>query len=159
LSWFEHYLTCCSQWVVLAGQSSEYLQTNAGVPQGSVLGPLLFLIFINDIENEIKSDMTLFADDCSLIKPYYDLNVANICLNSDLVKIGNWAERWMVNFNFAKTVFINFSNKINKSSLQLVFNNPVVEVFEHKHLGLTFSSDMKWSKHMHISVLPKLFKN
>ena len=87
MSWFEHYLTCRSQRVVLAGQSSEYFQTNAGVPQGSVLGPLLFLIFINDIENEIESDMSLFADDCSLIKPYYDLNVANKCLNSETIRI------------------------------------------------------------------------
>ena len=57
-------------------------------PAGSVLGPLLFLVFINDIENSIESDMSLFADDCSLIKPFHDSNVANICLNCDLTKMG-----------------------------------------------------------------------
>jgi len=67
LSWFEDYLSGRQQKVVLCGQESTVLSTNAGVPQGLILGPLLFLIFINDIENDIRSDMFIFADETTLV--------------------------------------------------------------------------------------------
>jgi len=62
------YLSSRQQRVVLAGQESSFLSTNAGVPQGSILGPLLFLIFLNDIENDIDSDLLIFADDTTLAR-------------------------------------------------------------------------------------------
>ena len=64
LKWFEHYLSDRQQRVVINGKTSSYL--NAGVPQGSILGPLLFLVYINDIVSELNCNIRLFADDTSL---------------------------------------------------------------------------------------------
>ena len=66
LGWFESYLSCHQQRVVLDGAASNWMDVKAGVPQGSILGPLLFLVYINDICNYIENDINLFADDTSL---------------------------------------------------------------------------------------------
>ena len=121
----------------------------AGVPEGSILGPLLFLIFINDIENDIKSDISLYADDTCLINIYQNPKTAETCLNNDLLKIETWASKWLVEFNQSKTIFVNFSLKVNKSRLKLKFKSEkILQVTEHKHLGIIFSEDMKWLKHI-----------
>ena len=65
-----------------------------------------------------------------------------------MIKIADWANRWMVKFNYNKTVAMNFSCKLSKSLLKLNFNEPKSLVNEHKHLGLLLSDDMKWSKHI-----------
>ena len=140
-----------SQKVVLNGQESVMMSTNAGVPQGSILGPLLFLVFINDIDNFIKSDMFIFADDTTLAKVYDSLSQVEACLNSDLNTISKWALEWMVTFNIEKTVFINFSLKNSRMSKSpnLVFNDSCIrQVNEHKHLGIILSKDLKWSSHI-----------
>ena len=149
--WFEDYLCNRSQKVVLNGQESVMMSTNAGVPLGSILGPLLFLVFINDIDNFIHSDMFIFADDTTLAKVYDTLSEVEACLNSDLNTISKWALEWMVTFNIEKTVFINFSlkNSCLSKAPNLVFNNSCIkQVNEHKHLGIILSKDMKWSKHI-----------
>ena len=102
LKWFENYLSNRNQRVVLNGQESMILNTNAGVPQGTILGPLLFLIFINDIEDGICSELFIFADDTTLARAYNSLKEAESCLNKDLSTISLWASKWMVNFNVKK---------------------------------------------------------
>jgi len=115
LSWFEDYLSGRPKKVVLCGQESTVLGTNAGVPQGSILGPLLFLIFINDNENNIRSDMFIFADDTTLANVYNTPLDAESCLKSDVELISAWAKKWMVIFNEKKTVYIDFSIKSKTS--------------------------------------------
>jgi len=96
LKWIIDYLSSRQQRVVLAGHESSFLGTNAGVPQGSILGPLLFLIFLNDTENDIDSDLFIFADDTTLARSYSDLCGVESCLGSDLDKISVWAsEGWL----------------------------------------------------------------
>ena len=70
-----------------------------GVPQGSILGHLLFLIYINDLSDGFKSECKLFADDTSLSSVINDINTSASDLNEDLEKIGNWAFKWKMNFN------------------------------------------------------------
>ena len=153
LSWFTDYLSFRQQKVVIGGQESSFLKTNAGVPQGSILGPLLFLIFINDIENNIKSDMFIFADDTTLLKSYCDVYEAESCLCEDLNSISIWAKKWMVDFNIKKTIFVNFTLKREKKNLQLYFNGvQVTQQSEHKHLGVVLSDDLKWTKHINYIV-------
>ena len=115
------YLCGRKQRVVVGGQISSELTTNSGVPQGSILGPLLFLIFINDIEREVLSEMSLFADDASLAQVYSNSFEAEHALNRDLDTISVWARRWMVEFNFSKMVFINFSLKTKKRGFAFIF--------------------------------------
>ena len=144
LDWFSSYLNLRSQRVVIKGRFSKYRTLLSGVPQGSILGPFLFLIFIDDIECNLDSDITLFADDTALLKDYSDPVNAELILNSDLEKISVWGKNWMVNFNPSKTVFLNFSFKKKKSVLNLHFNDiSVAQVTEQKHLGVILSDDMK----------------
>ena len=94
--------------------------------------------------------MFIFADDTTLAKTYKSVIEAESCLNNDLKIISQWAENWMVKFNFQKTVLVNFSLKTKYSNTpQIDFNGtPIKIVQEHKHLGIILSSDMKWSKHI-----------
>ena len=86
LHWFENYLAECKQAVVLHGSRSDYLTVPAGVPQGSVLGTLLFIIYINDIVEDIESDIKLFADDTRLYLCLESPHIRVEILNNDLDK-------------------------------------------------------------------------
>ena len=72
---------------------------NAGIPQGSILGPLLFLIYINNLSNSLQSNPKLFADDTSLFATVKDITTSTVSLNNDLTKISEWAVQWKMNFN------------------------------------------------------------
>jgi len=122
------------------------------VPQGSVLGPLLFLIYINDITANIKSNIKLFADDTSLyVTIDGDAVEATAQLNEDLLQIGRWAENWIVKFNATKTKALTISLKKNLNNIQLPlsFNNNILEtVNSHKHLGIEINSTLSWKEHL-----------
>ncbi len=105
LNWFSSYLSQRKQRVVLPGGHSSWNEIGAGVPQGSILGPLLFLIYINDIVHDIGANIRLFADDTSLSVVVDTPDIAARTLNSDISTISNWAERWLVSFNPQKTEY------------------------------------------------------
>ena len=96
---FENYLLNRKQRVVLNGSRSEYSVIESGVPQGSVLGPLLFLIYINDLERNIKSNIKFFADDTSLFSIVKSPVISAEDLNHDLAIIPKWAQQWKMEFN------------------------------------------------------------
>ena len=79
------------QRVTLNGQSSSWTNVNAGISQGSVLGPLLFLIYINDLADGLSFNVKLFTDNTSLFSVVHDINTSTIVLNSDLKKTNDWA--------------------------------------------------------------------
>ena len=93
------FLTNRKQREVLNGQCSSWVDIRAGAPQGSILGPLLFLIYVNDLPNGIKSECKLFADDTSLFSVAHDLNTSASDINIDLKLISDWAFRWKMSFN------------------------------------------------------------
>ena len=99
LSLLKHYLENREQAVVLNGQTSEWRKIMSGIPQGSVLGPLLFLIYINDLLDGINSLCKIFADDTSLFSKVYDIHKSASKLNDDLEKISYWAYQWKMQFN------------------------------------------------------------
>ncbi|MCG8046087.1 MAG: reverse transcriptase family protein, partial [Candidatus Thiodiazotropha taylori] len=113
LNWFSSYLSNRRQRVVINGLTSDWTLVQAGVPQGSILGPLLFLIYINDIVNELSASVRLFADDTSLYIVVENPNIAAIILNNDLDHIDAWAMQWLVDFNAAKTISQALSLKRN----------------------------------------------
>lgn len=154
LDWFSSYLSNRRQKVVISNASSSVLPINAGVPQGSILGPLLFLIYINDIVNNIEANIRLFADDTSLYIIVDDPATSATILNRDLSSILAWSRLWLVSFNPSKTESLLFSRKRNKPAHPpLYFNNtPVSQVPNHKHLGVNLSEDTKWSTHVSTNI-------
>ena len=145
------------QRVVLNGQSSSWLNVKAGVPQGSILGPLLFLIYINDISNNLESDVKLFADDTSLFSTVFDPNISATTLNNDLAKINLWAYQWKMSFNptVSKQAHeVIFSRKRNKViHPNLTFNNiNVKRVDSHKHLGLVLDDKLSFKDHLKTTI-------
>ena len=138
LKWFTNYLAERKQRVILPDVASDWTYILAGVPQGSILGPILFLIYINDIVAEIGSNIRLFADDTSLYIIVENPITSAVCLNSDLSKISIWANNWLVDFNPIKTESMLISRKLNKPVHPPLFMQEVqiAEVSSHKHLGL-----------------------
>ena len=105
LDFFKSYLRNRKQCVIIDGVKSNFLDVTAGVPQGSRLGPLLFIIYINDIINDIQSDIMIFADDTTLLASGDDPTITASQLNNDLLKISNWAQKWKVTFNPLLAIF------------------------------------------------------
>ena len=155
LNWFKNYLFDRKQRVILPGVNSDWSKIFAGVPQGSILSPLLFLVFINDIVNEIGSCIRFFADDISLFIIVDDPVASAERLNAALIKILQWAETWLVTFNPNKTESLIISRKINKPLHPFLYMNDqqVLEVDCHKHLGLYLSNNGSW--HQQINFILK----
>ena len=99
LKLFQNYLNNRKQRVVLNGFPADYSTVEPGVPKGSVLGPLLFLIYINDLERKIKSNVNFFADDAMLYSIVNDPVTSANDLNHDLKVINQWAYQWKMEFN------------------------------------------------------------
>jgi hypothetical protein len=150
LNWLSDYVSNRKIRVVINGQTSEWRDTTAGVPQGSILGPLLFLVFINDITTNIESDIHLFADDTSLMDIIDHHIVSYNKLNRDLTRLSAWSKKWLVNFNASKTVYLQISRKLNPCPKPILYLNgeQIKEVPCHKHLGLTFNRTLNWSDHI-----------
>ena len=150
LKWFSDYLSNRRQRVCLKGQFSSWRQDTAGVPQGSILGPTLFLIYINDIVKEINANIRLFAADTSLFVIVEDPITAANLLNNELTKISSSAGKWLVKFNPNKTISFIITRRKNKQRHPSLFMNniEIKEVPSHKHLELTFSDDGTWHQHI-----------
>ena len=142
----KHYLSFRKQRVIIEGSASGLLNLFAGVPQGSVLGPLLFLVFINDIVDSLECLSSLFADDTSIYTSLKPLNNVSIhLLQSDLIKIESWAKQWKVSFNPDKTEMLVFSKTQNKPNIKLYFfGRQITVVHQHKHLGIILDDTMNW---------------
>ena len=151
LEWFKDYLTDRQQRVCINGQTSTWGYISAGVPQGSVLGPLLFLIFIDDLTDAVLlSDIRLYADDTCLFITVNNRQIASDVINNDLKAIQNWADKWLVSFSAPKTKSLIISNKHNLddySDLQLN-NTPIQEVTSHKHLGIVIAKNLWWREYI-----------
>ena len=164
LIWFEDYLKNRMQRVIINGQASNWGTLNAGVPQGSVLGPLLFLLFINDISNVVNHcQIRLFADDTCLFIEVENTSsdaedkekerkrqIAANFIDEDLHRIQNWSNSWLVTFSPPKTKSLIISNKNDVDLNPKIHINgyEIDEVKHHKYLGLTFSYNLKWSEHI-----------
>ncbi len=150
LDWIESYISNRKQRVVVDGIHSPWKNTNAGVPQGSILGPLLFLIYINDISDNISSEVFIFADDTSLMRKITNVDSDFDILNQDLLALSEWADQWRVTFNASKTEYMIFSLKHTVSNYPILKlnNEPIIRVQSHKHLGLTLDTKLTWTEHV-----------
>ena len=140
------YRSACT---VVDGKISDCLPVEAGVPQGSRLGPLLFILFINDIIDNLESTPQIFADDTTLLTTGNGTHETTKILNRDLGKISLWAKKWKVTFNSDKTKDMIFSKQVLNNSPPLIFDGYVADrCGKHKHLGITLTPDLTWDVHI-----------
>ena len=144
LRWIEQWLTNRKQRVVLKGEGSEWEDVISGVPQGSVLGPLLFIIYINDIETGVKSTLSKFADDCKIKKKVENVVDATE-VQTDLNTLVKWSEKWQMSFHpdKCKVLHLGYNNQKNKYYIK---DAEIKKVKEEKDLGVLISEDLKPKK-------------
>ena len=157
LSPIKSFLRDRKQRTVLNGQCSNWGDILAGVPQGSILGPLFFLVYINDLTADLKCNVKLFADNTSLFTIAQEANEAVDHMNHDLQLIAQWANDWRMSFNpdpQKQAVELLFSKKRNEIDHPVIlFNNiPVKKVNEHKHLGIILDSKLSFSAHVKAAI-------
>ena len=137
--------------VVLDGKSSQEYPVNASVPQGSILDPTLFLVYINDLPDDAICNIAIYADNTTLYSKcdqasdlWQQLELASK-LESDLRDTVDWARKWLVDFNAGKTQLVSFERSKNTSTIDVKMDGSVFEEkTSFKMLGLTFSSRLDW---------------
>ena len=142
--WIEQWLTDRRQRVVVDGEVSNWKSVLSGVPQGSVLGPILFLIYINDLDDSITSNVLKFADDTKLFRKV-NTDGDKQHLQNDLDRLVKWSEKWQMLFNFGKCKCLHTGHgnlDVNYKMGDTVLGTTVKE----KDLGVTISADMKVSE-------------
>ena len=147
LSWIEDFLSARTQKVIIEGSKSTPSPLSSGVPQGTVLGPLLFLAYINDMPECVRSEIKLFADDSLLYRRIQ--NNADCCqLQEDLDKLQEWEQKWQIAFNADKCEVIRITNKKRPLCSDYYIQNQKLGLrTEAKYLGVTIGSDLSWNRH------------
>ena len=145
LSWFKAFLVGRQQRVILNGSFSRWSDVISGVPQGTILGPLCFLLFINDLPTKVSSKIKLFADDCKL---YRKINTRLDChkLQEDLDQLSAWSKQWLLDFSVEKCSVLRVKPRIDFP--YFIKGERLSEVDQQKDLGITVSNDLKPSKHI-----------
>ena len=146
LKWFQSYLHDRMQCTEIGNTQSEIDYVKCGVPQGSILGPLLFLLYINDIVHSSELlRFTLFADDTSLFYSHKSAQQATKILNDELAKISNWLAANKLSLNVGKSKLLVFNNKKNIKIDITLNGQPLQEVDHAKYLGILIDNKLNWS--------------
>ena len=139
--------------VILNGQTSSWRPGLAGVLQGSILGPLLFFVYINDLSNQLKSSAKLFTDDTSIFTIVKDKNESANILNNNLLLISKWAYKWIMLFNLdpsklAQEVLFSRKQKVQNHPVINLSNSQVERASHHKHLGILLHEKLNFKQHI-----------
>ncbi len=146
--WIRSFLTMRSQSVVLEGAKSPPASVLSGVPQGTVMGPLLFLLYINNLPENLTSSVRLFADDCVLYREINSNEDTNL-LQQDLDLLNKWEKKWQMDFNASKCAVLHFSpTKKPVNSNYFIHGTQLDTVSTHKYLGILLSNDFRWDAHI-----------
>ena len=153
LRWFTSYLTGRSQYVEIDGVSSNILLLSTGVPQGSILGPLLFLIYMNDIPNCTEHfNFILYADDTTLNNTVQIPSLSPVDINNELAKVYDWLAVNKLSLNVRKTKYVIFhamNKRIEGVIPSLEINGiPLERVQNFNFLGLVLNENMSWKPHI-----------
>ena len=149
LKWVDSFLCFRQQRVVVNGVKSDWAPVLSGVPKGTVLGPLLFSLYINDISSDIESEIRLFADDCVCYREIKD-EKDTMKLQRDIDRLGSWARKWGMRFQPVKCNMMQLTRKrIKKIHASYTLEGTNLENVESiKYLGVTITSDLRWNTHV-----------
>jgi len=145
--WIKDFLTNRKQRVKLQNAISNESEVISGVPQGSILGPLLFVIYINDLPNTISSKCKLFADDTKI----YNISTNNKVLQEDINKLTQWSEKWQLDFNIDKCKILHVGKNNPRCKYQMNGSSLIsslIEVDEEKDIGVTFDTKLNFHNHI-----------
>ena len=147
LNWISDFLSERKQRVVLGNGVSNWAAVNSGIPQGSVLGPILFIIFINDLPQEVQSYINIFADDTKLFRAIRSMSDINN-LQEDIDKLVACSLKWQLYFNNTKCKVIHYG-KNNPNHTYKIDNSDLTTDSEEKDLGITFDKALTFSNQIH----------
>ena len=148
--WIHSFLTGRQQRTLVGGEYSTWKTLKGGVAQGSVLGPVIFLLMINDLPDALFNNTHLFADDTSVLFSHSPRSDITTTINEELERLERWADTWMLDLNPSKTKFMVIS-----TSRDVVIptptarGQPIEYTSSHKHLGVTFNDRYTWTDHVH----------
>ena len=147
-----NFLTNRRQKVILGDAHSSLANVSSGIPQGTVLGPILFLIYINDLPDCIRySTIRLFADDCIIYRPIKSIEDTQL-LQEDINTIAKWASLWLMKFNISKFCCLQFTeakiHRVYVDKTYHLYDTPLSSLDHCKYLGITLQSNLKWNKHI-----------
>ena len=141
--------------MVLGEKSSQEYPVNAGVPQGCILGPTLFLLYIDNLPDDVICNIAIYADDttfyskCHQASDLWQQLVLVSKIKSDLQDTVDWERKWLVNFNAGKTQLVSFDRSNNTGAIDVKMDGSVLEEkSSFKMLGLTFSSKLDWGSYI-----------
>ena len=142
LSWIAAFLHNREQRVFVEGQSSEWMKVISGVPQGSILGPLLFLIYINDLNAGLSLSVHLFADDCAVFRVITNTKDCD-ALQADLNQLYYWTQLWQLNLNQSKCKVMRTTNKCKQFHYTYSLNSvPLEWVDTFRYLGVRINTKL-----------------
>ena len=148
LRWIQAFFGNRRQKVVVEGEESDSVPVTSGVPQGSVLGPILFLVHINDLPDDIVSQVRLFADDTAIYLTIENKSDSDK-LQRDLGRLQAWEARWDMEFNPSKCQFARVTSSSNHLQTQYILHEQVLEaVGSARYLGVDISSNLSWNTHV-----------
>ena len=155
LNWFQSYLSDRKQQTFIDGAQSDFCNITCGIPQGSILGPLLFTIYINDLPScDLFSKPRLYADDTTLTTSAEDPWVLEYKMNYDMNLIQSWLSANKLTLNVKKTKYMLIGSQFKLSQINSDFtvkvnNTPLERVIEHKTLGVQIDESLSWRPHIH----------
>lgn len=139
------------QRVVINGTASQWRKVISGIPQGSILGPILFIIFVNDLPEVVGSTCRLFADDCKLYRTVSSEQDQKE-LQEDINRLCQWSKDWLLRFNIQKCKVVSYGNNLEKHEYSMKDNINTTHTLktddEERDLGILFKSNLKFDEHI-----------
>ena len=144
IRWLMSFLTDRRQRVVMGDIISVWMEVFSGVPQGSVIGPFLFVIFINDLSRRIKNKLKIYADDTKILSKMRDSEDQKT-LQMDLDEALKWSKEWLLDFNIDKCLIMHYGTN-NKENQYQMDNKILPKSISERDLGVVFNRNLKWKE-------------
>ncbi|MES9884664.1 MAG: reverse transcriptase family protein, partial [Sedimenticola sp.] len=154
LKWIQSILDNRKQRVSLNGEYSKWSNVTSGIPQGSVIGPTLFLIYINDLPEVVQNTVKMFADDTKIFARVNNMHESNV-LQNDINSLTTWSEKWQLKFNASKCKHMHIGKETNLPEYTMIQSGTEIkieEVQEEKDLGVILDNKLKFTSHIQASV-------